>query len=271
MYVKGRVKQTMKSIEAAHSFMKVLLAATPQNVTLSTMTIVVTLNRAVSLTKVKDGLHLQSMFFTEVIGSPNYVILRKPSNGKCFNNCLIFDIEVPRLTMKVFCNGTLHITGVKSTASAYEISEIFVTLFELIYEGSGLTNMFMITKMEVELMNHHYKLPLMVNEMVIDLELLRTRLTEKSKYYVSYNSEHHAGVIIKAPNFTIIIFESGNIIFTSIKFPAQLQEAFGFVDEFMSAEIAKLLVPKLPAMKKAKRGRPVKENGFDYGKYLVLR
>lgn len=256
-----------------NAFMTGLLAVTPPGLHLSTMTVLVKLDREVSLVRVADGAPAQTDFVREVVGSADAISIRVPKEGnRSFNNCLIFDCASPKVTVKVFCNGNLHITGARSTTQAVETAEVFATLFELIYGGDGVSSLFNVIGFDVQMINHHYKLPGIPKDTVISLPALKDALKKVSPYFVSYNNEHHAGVILKAPQYTIIVFESGNTIFTAITTAVQLAEAFGFFKGFMDTHLDALLMPQVPIKKRAnKRGRTTKNQGFDYGAFIVLK
>lgn len=234
--------------------------------TLTTMTVLLTLNAEVCLetviAKMKDQRIID--FICAVLGAEDKLYIS--NTRKSFNNCVVFKYQGSQ-AVKVFCNGNLHITGVKSLMDAMDIGEIFTTLLELVYDGTGVDDVFKVVRFDVQLVNFCYKFKEIAPKDVLCLGALLKALRKHTPFYVSHNSEHHAGVILKAPSFTVIIFESGNIILSSLKTAEQLKEAHSFILDFMAAHLEACCVPKpeVPIKGKGKR------KYFDYSSYLVLK
>jgi TATA-box binding protein (TBP) (component of TFIID and TFIIIB) len=251
-------------------------------ISLSTMTVLIMVNKHVSLkllTEKIDDPIIQN-FITDVTGSAQNITLS--NSKKTFSNALVFKCcNIPtdhgtllkKQAVKVFCNGNIHITGVKSTIDAIYLADVFVTLLELVYGGTGLDEMFQITAFDVQMINYCFKINDICIDTVISLTMLQQELNINTPYFSSYNSERHAGVIVKAPMFSFLIFQSGNVII-SLQKGFQIVKAYTFIDDFLKAHIRKCIIskPKPPPRATCKKGGKMKKiKMFDYGDYLVLK
>lgn len=216
-------------------------------------------------------------FIYEVTGNKSSIAI---STKKQFNNSIIFKCNnipteedgyvLDKQAVKVFCNGSLHITGVKNIKDALYLAEIFVTMIELIYGGNGVSGMFKIVGFEVQLINLYLKLQGMMDDksnVLLLVDVLK-KLRETTTYSVSYNNERHAGVIVRSPTFSILIFDTGNVIICSIKESSDLIEAKQFLQDkvFPLTEYC-MTTLHCSMFKKIKR----ESKDFDYAKYLILK
>lgn len=243
----------------------------------STITIAFKTNSCYDLNKVLEGFKDEQVqeFIEEVVGDINNITT---SHKKNFNNSIIFKCEkVPTNTgvldkqaVKVFCNGSLHITGVKDINDAFYLAEVFLTMLELIYGGSGGMYMFHVTGFEVQLMNFYFTLSGVSENKVLDLTKVYHHIQKNSNYSVSYNNEHHAGVIVRAPDFVVLVFDSGNVIICSIQTPEQLSEANEFVQRVIYP-LPELYHCEKTTCANVKRRRKDSSSQFDYAQYLVLK
>jgi TATA-box binding protein (TBP) (component of TFIID and TFIIIB) len=195
-----------------------------QEPNISTMTVLTQMNYGVYFDRVVAALpepHIQD-FITQVLGDPAALKLKRTA----FHNSLIFKCK--KLGVKIFCNGNLHITGVKSIEEAVEISDVFCTLMELIDGGTGLENTYTITDFTVQMINFYFKVPV---SQPINLQGLKDYLKAHTSYYVSYNNERHAGVIVKMIPMTIIVFYNGNVLLSSITTGEHLITSFTFIKQ----------------------------------------
>lgn len=230
------------------------------------MTVLVCLDESISLERIReyfDSSHVRS-YITDVTGSIENI--RIAHNR--FNNSLIFkchaikniDRVIEKPSLKVFANGSLHITGVKSTCDALYLADIFATMFELMEGGNGVSGWFNVKSFDVQLMNIYFKLDIASNKR-IDLVYFRQLVAEHSHFYATYNNERHAGVIIKAPNFTVIVFETGNILLSSLKTILQIDDSYTYITEFVRIHLQKALIDVVED----------RVEKFDYSSYLVLK
>lgn len=200
------------------------------------------------------------------------------SNKKQFNNSIIFKCNnipteedghiLDKQAVKVFCNGSLHITGVKNIKDALYLAEIFTTMIELVYGGDGISDMFRVVGFEIQLVNLYFRLPGIVDGKVLTLVEVLKYLRKNTEYAVSYNNERHAGIIIRSPTFSLLIFDTGNVIICSIKEVSQLMEAKEFIKEKLFVLPEKLKIDKENISRKRQK---MSDTEFDYSKYLVLK
>lgn len=216
-------------------------------------------------------------FIYQVTGDKSNIII---STKKQFNNSIIFKCNnipteedgyiMDKQSVKVFCNGSLHITGVKKIRDALYLAEVFITMIELIYGGNGCCGMFNIVRFEVQLINLYLKLPGMMDDksnVLVLVDVLK-KLRGTTFYSVSYNNERHAGVIVRSPTFSLLIFDTGNVIICSIKEPSDLTEAKSFVQDKVFPLTDDCITKRdCSVCKKNKKDN----KDFDYAKYLILK
>ena len=243
---------------------------------ISTITISIKIDKKFNLAKITDGFEISKIkdFIYEVTGSKQSIEI---SRKKLFNNSIIFKCSnipteedghiLDKQAVKVFCNGSLHITGVKNITDALYLAEVFTTMIELIYGGDGVSGMFQILGFEIQLMNFYFMLPGMVDDKVLRLVDVLTYLRKNSRYAVSYNNERHAGIIIRSPTFSLLIFDTGNVIICSIKEISQLIEAKQFIQEKLLILTEQFVIDKEHMAKRQKK----EHTGFNYAQYLVLK
>lgn len=196
----------------------------------------------------------------EVIGGD----LHYDPNKKSFNNSVIFKLprssDKKQQAIKVFCNGTLHITGFKRVEDAIEVGDIFATLMELAFGGT-----FKIDTFQVQLINTCFHHPSISSNHMIDLASLHQQLICHTEYYTTFNTDRYAGVIVKAPSYNVLLFESGNVILTALSTPEQLKDAFCFIDGFITKHHRSFV--KLKQHPNSYAPKP----SFDYSQYIVLK
>lgn len=231
----------------------------------STMTILTELDHELDLSLVTSSFMDEKIqaFIKEVLGYPQAITVK--TGGKRFFNCLIFKL-CDKQSVKVFCNGNLHITGVKCIKDAIEISEIFGTMFELMYGGSGVEDVFKVDRFAIQMINIYFKLPFLEGDNVINLPVLLETLKKHSEYFCTYNNVRHAGVIVRMIPVTLLIFDSGNVIITAAVTPALIKTSveflFGFFEKHKGTPEL-IVAGEEPAQKKKKV--------VDYSKYVDLK
>ena len=196
-------------------------------------------------------------------------VITMKNKGKNFSNSIVFKFGVgeKKQAVKVFCNGSLHLTGFKKVDDALEVAEIFATLLELVDGGNGISDMYNVKDFNIQLINAYFQMPQVCTKTErIAMDRYYKELIEYSNFYTSYDSDHYAGVILKAPTFTVMTFDSGSIIITSINSSAQLEEAYTYITGFLIGNVEKFKIPKIDIDKKRKR-----KVEFEYGKYIVLK
>lgn len=238
------------------------------DIKISTMTILTECDHEVDLTLIAETLDSQKIqqFISDVLGDGAIEI---SNNNKRFCNCIIFKV-MDKQSVKVFCNGNLHITGAKTIKEAIDISEIFATMFELMYGGTGTDNMFQIDMFHIQMINLYFKLPFMrgvTDKRVLSLTHLLKLLQDSTEYYCNYNNERHAGVIIRMLPVTILIFDSGNVIITAAVTEELIRRSLAFVFGFFNKnkDDTSLVISKDDDIYSNKKMK------VDYSKYTILK
>jgi TATA-box binding protein (TBP) (component of TFIID and TFIIIB) len=169
------------------------------------------------------------------------------SYGKHFNNSLVFNLHPDkdiymgksrkkgrlRQSIKVFCNGNLHLTGFKSLENALYIGEVFATMLEIMHGGDGLSDWYVIKGHKVQLVNFCYTYSdCAIGGKVLNLEELHGLMKVCGQYYCIFNNERYSGLIIKAPDFKILVFDSGSIILC-LTDENMLLSAYTYINDFL--------------------------------------
>lgn len=264
---------TLKA-QAFTAEMNSTLKRLPQKPTISTMTIAFTMASPIDLDLLTDQFPTQPIkdFITSVLQSTD--ALKMKTKGKNFSNSLVFKYNYPYhpkaasvKAVKVFCNGSLHLTGFKSVQHALEAADIFTTLLELVAGGTGIDDMYNITDFNIQLINAYYKIPQVQDKHQINMEEYYTLLSNYTEFFTSYNSDHYAGIMLKTPEFSVMTFASGSIIISAITTPQQLEKAVNYISAFTDKHVLECITTT-PIDKTKKRKL---DANFDYGKYIVLK
>lgn len=251
-------------------------------VSLSTMTVLIRINNQVSFDTILERFNDPRVqdFITSVTGSIDNLTLSTSAKKRNFSNSLVIkcsniltdhDTIIKGIAAKIFCNGNIHVTGAKSTQDAYYLGEVLATLLEIIHGGSGLSDQYKILDFDVQMINYYFTNPSPPPSTLIDLAMLHSKLQENTPYYAQYNTERYSGVIVKAPRYTYLIFDSGNVIL-SLQDPKDLKEAYTYICDFFSSHGPSFYInTPLSIISKQPKSLKSKKKPFDYGKYLVLK
>jgi hypothetical protein len=166
--------------------------------------------------------------------------------------------ELKEVNVKLFANGGFQMTGVTCEAFSRAVLDWMLEAFNQLPEAISTTPM-QVTRFAIQLLNSDYK----VSALIKRAELHRTLCNEyrlssslettiyqgvNTKYY--YNEEDPAARgICRCPRFcsgqgdgkkignckriTIAAFQTGSIIITGARNSAQLDEAYGFMNEVL--------------------------------------
>jgi TATA-box binding protein (TBP) (component of TFIID and TFIIIB) len=214
---------------------------------------------------------------------------KRSKSKQSFLNCVIFSLRLPDdndsdvddtkkkgiVSIKCFTNGSLHITGVKTINSAIAISRAFCILYDIVH-GSSEDALYQIVSFKVQLINSHFSIH--VGDGCIVLDKLFRLLLANTEHMCMYNSERHAGVLIKIllnnmRYVSIIVFDTGNILVSAFCDEEEFTLAWKFVIDFLSKNWNEIWIgTKVQIVSKVGRGKKMKRGeGFDYGKYIVLK
>lgn len=234
-------------------------AAAQVPATLTTMTIFIKVADESSsinldLQSVKDNFLSEAgqRLIQHITGDPHEIRL---ISNKVFHNALTFKC-CDKQAVKIFTNGNMHMTGIKDIMDAVCLADIFAEIINCY--GSAPKFAF-----DIQLANFCHVLANIAPNR-LDLSKLESALKSKTPYSTFYNTERHAGIIIRAVDFTLLVFDSGNTIISSLKKPQELQQA----GEFIKAHLAPLAIECVVA---ASLCTSTHKRKFDYSQYLVLK
>jgi TATA-box binding protein (TBP) (component of TFIID and TFIIIB) len=253
-------------------------------VKISTMTVFIKVNKIVLLDKLpvafsNKNTNLMS-FIEEVTGSSSNIYISE--KGKVFFNSIVFKCKniptdhgtiLKSLAVKVFCNGNMHITGAKSAQDAVYLGDLFVSILDIIDGGTGLDGKFVMTGFDVQMINYvfnHFSQNDDKTKLMISLPQLFERFRKASEYFMQFNPERHSGIILKAPSYSVLIFDSGNVI-VSLQRPNDIVQAFTYINDLLLTHVPQCIFTRKSNIdKKVKRQRKNNKT-YDYGKFIVLR
>lgn len=147
----------------------------------------------------------------------------KLSSHRKFHNCMILSRTNPvgnNISVKVFSNGKLHLTGVKTIEQAVDVaSDILSFVANFTGEISDSTSF------TPQLINYRLKVEF-TSEQVLCLKTIYDFVTTRYTFTCLFNNEHHPGVRIKF-DFqnhvsTVLIFESGSVLINAVVSAAEL-------------------------------------------------
>ena len=234
-------------------------AAAQVPATLTTMTILIKVvedapSINLDLQDIKDRFLSEATqrLIKHITGDPQEIRL---ISKKVFHNALTFKC-CDKQAVKIFTNGNMHMTGIKDIMDAVCLADVFAEIIDCY--GSSPKFAF-----DIQLANFCHVLSDVAPNR-LDLSKLASALKSKTPYSTFYNTERHAGVIIRAVDFTLLVFDSGNTIISSLKTPQELQLA----GEFIKAHLAPLAKECVVAASLCTTSHKRK---FDYAQYLVLK
>lgn len=149
---------------------------------------------------------------------------------------LSFRDSTSKKSIKVFGNGTLHVTGCKSVHECMAVAETVCAIV-----GGTTTDDVTVADFEVEMINSNFGCNTPLNLVAMKEVLLEWDVQ------CSYEPDIYPGLNIKCTGLcSILVFQSGNIIVTGLKtFPA-LFEAYSFITAFICKHLERVQI-KMPA------------------------
>ena len=225
--------------------------------TLTTMTVLIRVATPVSL----DLQNIKNEFMSDA-GQQLIQQITRGSNDiqltskEVFNNSLIFKCR-GKEAVKVFTNGNMHMTGIKDLMDAVCLADVFAAMIK----SYGASPDFSFV---IQLANFCHTLADIAPSSKLDLGKLESHLRSRTPYATFYNTERHAGVIMRAPAFTLLTFESGKTIISSVTTPEELKEAGDFIKEHLTPLAQQCTVA-------VSLGATTRKRKFDYNQYLLLK
>lgn len=252
-FVEDTDKELFEGINSVNTYR----ITTPCRIT--TMTILLSLGTRINLNKIT------TTNLTEIISKSSNLNCNLELSKK-FNNCTIVKCkrsEGEKVTIKIFSNGNLHMTGAKTVFMAVEYGNLLCRCFEQLFHQS-----FEIQTFSIQLVNATCKFDV-GNDSVISLSTFRD-IVQECDMQCFYNNDVHAGLRIKLPytqtstphQSTVILFSTGSLLFNAFLCGKELLNAYNIITNLFSQHRGRIIKPKL-----------VKEHtkyieDFDYNKYL---
>jgi len=206
----------------------------------------------------------------------------KQSNG--FYNCVLLKkyTDATRKhssAVKVFSNGNLHMTGVKSIASALQLAMEISSFLSSMVATNGVEIVYSLETFMIQMMNCCFKIELPEGYSIC-LKTLHNILMKNNDFLCIYNNDHHAGLRIKFitdvkkcpvgknnSSCSIIIFHNGNVLINAFMTGIDMIKAVTFVVDTLNEQSSVVLVKEVENKKK----KSSVVASFDYTKYIVLK
>lgn len=209
------------------------------------------------------------------------LVLRNSAGYSGFNNCLTFGIaggtedgrKDNNKAVKLFVNGSLHITGSTSLGFAVTLGEFFATLTGIALRGDHLA--FQVGDFSIQMINANIQLRAAQAGRVVSVDLARMcqRIRDGTDHACRYDIERHAGMILKiqiaaARAVTAILFATGSLIITGARSGTELEQITVAVKVLVDANADLMSFDVAPSTRK--RRRTQQEAVQDYGRFLLL-
>lgn len=223
----------------------------PSVLNVSTMTIMCVLSRnKCNLTRVVGGFDQAAVktVFEKHGLDPARARITRPDEQRAFQNSVIVQYvdQAPlnRKAVKIFCNGTLHITGPKTVSECIEVSNMMCEILDILHGIPDGT--FRTTNFDVQLVNTNFMVPFR-----LDLPTLQELMfAHDNELDACYDPSMHAALNLKFAasrkrKVTIMTFDSGHVIITGVVAADELRTAYAFIASFLEQHIdaIKVLVP----------------------------
>lgn len=186
-----------------------------------------------------------------------------------FYNCIFLKKRGEKVSVKVFRNGTIHLTGIQRLVNAIDYGN---QLGQLLQPFSSSQQR--VKSLDVQLMNGAFKLSLPDNKSIC-LQTAYAILSsststikhhnEDIKFDCSFNNDHHSALKLKFKmievKVTASLFGSGSVLIQSFRAPVQLLLVHSFLMSFFQTNLSSILRPDVKCSRKRARH-------FDYAAYM---
>lgn len=138
-----------------------------------------------------------------------------------FYNCVIFKNN--NISIKMFQNGNIHITGVKSIGEGYSNCLTLGQIIQLynLTNGKNRNKKILYPQIEIQLINGCLKMDIGDDQVLCLRSMYKLLYKEFPELIVIFDNEHHPGLRVKFPLEekmpTIIIFKSGSILINAFR------------------------------------------------------
>jgi TATA-box binding protein (TBP) (component of TFIID and TFIIIB) len=245
----------------------------PKRFKLTTMTILVYLNYRINLSVLCEK-------FDPSVLEGNW----KVTKSGCFYNSVLLTKQDPKesdeeesdrkcgvstVAIKIFSNGNLHMTGVKSVKHSLQLGHTISRLLNKIFDVDS--DGYEVEDFDIQLRNGCFRFEMEKLSYISLPDMLKV-LLDTTKHFCIFNNDSHAGLRIKITNeecetTSIIVFESGNVLLNAFKTGSDLMNAFRFISDFINQNINIIIKQSTPEAPSS--CTPSKD--FDYTKYIILK
>jgi len=236
----------------------------PGDLKIATMTIMCRLKQdAINLDKVAACFESEPVLkLLRSYDDVSDALLSRRDADKHFHNAIILKYKQtqPRnhKAVKMFINGSLHITGCKSATECMETTAMVCRVLDIVHCRPKGT--FAPVRFNVQLVNTVFEIPLRNREVRFDLGLLRETLFRTHGLDATFEPEIHAALNLKynvksrcimtnlpvVRDVTLLTFDTGNIILTGVINAHELRMAYRFITSFLDAEFFRATYPAPP-------------------------
>jgi TATA-box binding protein (TBP) (component of TFIID and TFIIIB) len=283
------ITATLERVLAEAGDCRLVNLVVTKRLSISTMTVNVTLSQGVSLQHLACAHALAERCEAGLDVTGVEVRVPDPAVRRAFNNAIIVKYALPDgsggRSIKVFENGSLHITGCVTAAESLRVARAFaVVLDDLVPVSASADAVRTVKGFQVQMINSNCEL-----SKGVVLPRLVEVLHRSGHALCEYDRSKHPGVIIQFRNdttghfVTIIAFASGAVIITGVHEAQELRDAFAWLMAFLDEHAASVMIDKAlvevhtaPARQKV-LGRRKRGSGgggaasaFDWGTYCSL-
>jgi hypothetical protein len=176
-----------------------------------------------------------------------------------FANCRLIKFVDSPVAIKLFVNGTLHVTGTRTMDQANDIVESLCGLLDPVP---------VIERRSVELINVVAALKRPSADRLWNLPYLQTAFADKGVVSI-LQQDRHAGLMVKyicqtGQVVSVIIFDKGPLMIHAFRNVEEWTEASTFVLSVLVKQDPRMFTEAIPLPKATNKS-------FDYAKYLELR
>jgi|Laugresbdmm110sd_1035091.scaffolds.fasta_scaffold06775_2 TATA-box binding protein (TBP) (component of TFIID and TFIIIB) len=213
-----------------------LINITPRNCTISTMTVIAMLDSGVCVQTIADALTTLDDDFGLALAAESPKKRKVGGDSKTKSFCNQVEILCGTTSVKVFSNGRVHATGIKSPVHFADIVMRVMSGIEAIFGTAP-----QVKSITVPMIN-----AIFCAARELPLRLLRDALVEtKTVKYASYDPDHYPGINAKiavssqtseiTSEITTMLFTTGNVIISGAKSPEHISDVYATVCHVIDA------------------------------------
>lgn len=256
--------QSCENIQHLNEYITKTTSIEPTTLKLSTMTIF-------SRLEVPDGFVLNKVIeyylnngndkVREIMGLDVHIVFpirksKKTSRGKnisnFFNQLTFWYKDCTKKSVKLFINGNVHVTGCRSLEEYTRLMHHICRFMDHLFPDSSRTCKVM--DIDIQMVNTNFSVG-----RGLDLSRLKRILLDQGMC-ATYDREVYPGLNLKVPTSagreaSVLVFISGNIIITGVRYFREIYEAYKFITESICST-AHLITKKRIAVASVEKKKP---------------